>query len=47
MEHGPRHFVPRETLIEAFADSPPIDYEQFRKDIYSVVDPSPRNCFED
>lgn len=44
---GPQRFVPAERLIEAFGDLPSIDFEQFRKDLYSIVDPSPRNWYED
>lgn len=44
---GPQRFVPRERLIETFGDAPPIDFEQFRKDLYSIVDPSPRIWYED
>jgi hypothetical protein len=39
-----RQFVPVRELAEAFADIPPIDYEQLRADIDAVVDqdPTPR-----
>jgi hypothetical protein len=39
-----RQYVPARELAEALADLPPIDYEQLRADIDSVVDqdPTPR-----
>jgi antitoxin (DNA-binding transcriptional repressor) of toxin-antitoxin stability system len=40
----PRRFVPRETVLAAFANAPRVDYEQLRADIDAVVDqdPTPR-----
>lgn len=46
-EPRPQRFVPTEKLIEALSDGPTIDFEQFRKDLYSIVDPSPRDWFEE
>jgi antitoxin (DNA-binding transcriptional repressor) of toxin-antitoxin stability system len=36
-----RRFVTRELLLEAFADSPPIDAERFRNDLDAGVDQTP------
>jgi prevent-host-death family protein len=39
-----RRFVPRETVIAAFAGAPPIDFQRFRADMDRIVDqdPTPR-----
>lgn len=46
-DDGESGFVSSEKAIELLADAPEIDFEQFRSDIYSVVDPSPRIWFEE
>ena len=43
---GKRKFVPKEDIIAAFKDLPPIDYEQFRRDIYEGVDVTLRDPWE-
>lgn len=39
-----RTFVPVEEVLRLFADAPPIDYQQFRRDLdeYLDQDPTPR-----
>jgi prevent-host-death family protein len=41
---GRRRFVPTEAAIDAFRGSPPIDLEEFRRDVDAWLDqePSPR-----
>jgi prevent-host-death family protein len=40
----PRRFVPKATVLAAFANAPRIDYERLRADIDAIVDqdPTPR-----
>jgi hypothetical protein len=36
------YFVPWEKVTEAFLDAPPIDAEEFWRDLDAFVDPAPR-----
>jgi prevent-host-death family protein len=44
----PRQFVPKETILAAFAKAPRVDYQRLRADIDAVVDqdPTPRSWRE-
>jgi hypothetical protein len=40
-----RQFVPAKELAEALADAPVIDYEELRRDLDAVADPSPKDWY--